>query len=107
MEWSDRFIEGQADKLCVQDLATLISSVIFVAQFISICKVLANSNKSLGYNINALSPIGVLGLFIHMSFHYLDFVWKAPVLVLLISGCYYSLMVTKLIMSNVTSQPYT
>ena len=91
----------------LQDVYTSVTIVITTFQLISIIKVFVKNKMPPIKTLECFAPIGLIAAYFYASFTFSTYVWQAPVLVILNSGFYYCLMVTKLIITNVTSQQYT
>lgn len=57
--------------------------------------------------IDSLLPIVLLVLYFGLNFYYCELAWNAPGIILFISGAYFCLCSTKLIISNVTKQRFS
>ena len=65
-------------------------------------QVLKNSKRPLLEMLDSLFPVVLLVLYFFINFYYCELAWNVPGIMLFISGAYFCLCSTKLIVSNVT-----
>lgn len=76
-------------------------------QMYTILRVFKNKNGSMLEKLDSLLPIGLLVMYFYLNFSYCDLAWNAPGIIVFISGAYFCLCSTKLIISNVTQQKFS
>ena len=73
----------------------------------TILRVFRVSKRPLLEKIDSLLPIGLMILYFFINFTYCEMAWNAPGIILFISGAYFCLCSTKIIISNVTKQKFS
>lgn len=74
---------------------------------VTVLRVMKNSKRSLIEKIDSLLPVVLLVAYFFINFTYCELAWNAPGVILFISGAYFCLCSTKLIISNVTKQRFS
>ena len=91
-----------ADRRLMTDSTSCVVVGGFFVSIVTIVLIFKKSSKSMCEILEGLLPLVMIVLYMVAAFIYCDLAWKAPVVIIMITGCYYCLMITKLIICNVT-----